>query len=93
MQAAEVILPKASPFRDSHVSIPATLQIKSSSFAKPSWQNVYTFAKKAQMGCRCSVRDEVFSVTSSSKSEVDYLGESTKGDLNLNLEHLEAFGS
>ncbi|CAA6663665.1 unnamed protein product [Spirodela intermedia] len=34
----------------------------------------------------------VFSVTSSSKSEVDYLGESTKGDLNVNQERLEALG-
>ncbi|XP_072961085.1 uncharacterized protein [Typha angustifolia] len=36
--------------------------------------------------------EEVFSVTSSSKSDVDYLGESTKGDLNVKKEHLEAFG-
>ncbi|KHN45004.1 Cytosolic purine 5'-nucleotidase [Glycine soja] len=47
--------------------------------------------------CRCSVDsksvgDEVFSVTQSNKSDVDYLGESTKGDLNVKLEHLEAFG-
>jgi hypothetical protein len=47
--------------------------------------------------CRCSidaksVGGDVFSVTSSSKSDVDYLGQSTKGDLNLKLEHLEAFG-
>lgn len=35
---------------------------------------------------------EVFSVTSSSKSIVDYLGESTKGDMNVKEEHLEAFG-
>jgi hypothetical protein len=47
--------------------------------------------------CRCSidakpVGGDVFSVTSSSKSDVDYLGQSTKGDLNLKLEHFEAFG-
>ncbi|KAG0496490.1 hypothetical protein HPP92_001181 [Vanilla planifolia] len=36
--------------------------------------------------------EDVFSETLSSKSEVDYLGESTKGDLNLNKEHLEEFG-
>ena len=35
---------------------------------------------------------EVFSVTSSSKSEVDYLGESTKGDLNVSQERLDALG-
>ncbi|KAJ4821927.1 hypothetical protein Tsubulata_050464 [Turnera subulata] len=38
------------------------------------------------------VGEEVFSVTSPSKSDVDYLGESTKGDLNLNFDHLDAFG-
>ncbi|KAH7513546.1 hypothetical protein FEM48_Zijuj12G0211700 [Ziziphus jujuba var. spinosa] len=37
------------------------------------------------------VGNDAFSVTSSSKYDVDYLGESTKGDLNLNLEHLESF--
>ncbi|XP_030472890.1 uncharacterized protein LOC115690619 [Syzygium oleosum] len=35
---------------------------------------------------------EVFYATSSSKCDVDYLGESTKGDLNVKREHLEAFG-
>ncbi|KAK1292658.1 hypothetical protein QJS10_CPB17g00869 [Acorus calamus] len=39
-----------------------------------------------------SVGGEVFSVTSSSRSDVDYLGESTKGDLNVKQEHLDAFG-
>lgn len=39
-----------------------------------------------------SVDGEMFSLTSSSKSDVDYLGESTKGDLNVKREHLEAFG-
>jgi hypothetical protein len=56
-------------------------------------QNIHTI-------CRCnsvdansvSVEGDVFSVTSSSKSDFDYLGESTKGDLNLKLEHLQAFG-
>ncbi|KAL5782806.1 hypothetical protein ACOSP7_007835 [Xanthoceras sorbifolium] len=54
--------------------------------------------------CRCSdsssssvdaakyVGDDLFSVTSSSKYDVDYLGESTKGDLNLKLDPLETFG-
>lgn len=36
--------------------------------------------------------ESYFSVTSSRLSEVDYLGESTKGDLNVRREHLEAFG-
>ncbi|EOY06936.1 HAD-superfamily hydrolase, subfamily IG, 5'-nucleotidase isoform 2 [Theobroma cacao] len=47
--------------------------------------------------CGCSSsgssgQEDVFSLTSSSKYDVDYLGQSTKGDLNVNLEHLEAFG-
>ncbi|KAB1206184.1 Cytosolic purine 5'-nucleotidase [Morella rubra] len=47
--------------------------------------------------CRCSidaksVGGDVFSVTTSSNSDVDYLGESTKGDFNLKFEHLQAFG-
>ncbi|PIA60710.1 hypothetical protein AQUCO_00300312v1 [Aquilegia coerulea] len=42
--------------------------------------------------CTKMVGGEVFSETSSSKSDVDYLGESTKGDLNVKKEHLEAFG-
>ncbi|XP_058076674.1 uncharacterized protein LOC131225207 [Magnolia sinica] len=47
--------------------------------------------------CYCAVDakmagGELFSVTSSSKSDVDYLGESTKGDLNVKQEHLDAFG-
>ncbi|XP_054806971.1 uncharacterized protein LOC129309419 [Prosopis cineraria] len=48
--------------------------------------------------CRCSldsksVDGDVFSVTPSHKYDVDYLGQSTKGDLNVKFEHLEAFGS
>ncbi|KAJ1399139.1 Cytosolic purine 5-nucleotidase [Sesbania bispinosa] len=39
-----------------------------------------------------AVGGDVFSVTPSNKSNVDYLGESTKGDLNVKLEQLEAFG-
>ncbi|XP_020593552.1 cytosolic purine 5'-nucleotidase isoform X2 [Phalaenopsis equestris] len=39
-----------------------------------------------------SLSQQVFSETSSSKSDVDYLGQSTKGDLNIRQEHLEAFG-
>lgn len=39
-----------------------------------------------------SVGEEVFSVTSSSHCDVDYLGQSTRGDLNLKINHLEAFG-
>ncbi|KAJ1406659.1 putative 5-nucleotidase domain-containing protein 4 [Sesbania bispinosa] len=47
--------------------------------------------------CRCTIDSkavggDVFSVTPSNKSDVDYLGEGTKGDLNVKLEQLEAFG-
>lgn len=33
-----------------------------------------------------------FSVTSPGKSEIDYLGESTKGDLNVNPDHMPPYG-
>ncbi|KAE8734212.1 HAD-superfamily hydrolase isoform 3 [Hibiscus syriacus] len=39
-----------------------------------------------------SLGEDIFSLTSSSTCDVDYLGQSTKGDLNLNLQHLETFG-
>ncbi|XP_010558821.2 PREDICTED: 5'-nucleotidase domain-containing protein 4-like, partial [Tarenaya hassleriana] len=39
-----------------------------------------------------TVGDAVFSVTTSSKCDVDYLGQSTKGDLNLKLDSLQSFG-
>ena len=44
-------------------------------------------------GGRVAVGDDVFSVTTSSKYEVDYLGQSTKGDLNLKLDPLHSFGT
>ncbi|XP_038986589.1 cytosolic purine 5'-nucleotidase isoform X2 [Phoenix dactylifera] len=56
----------------------------------------FNSGKSGALFCRAldakAVEGEVFSVTSSSKSDVDYLGESTKGDLNVKQEHLEAFG-
>lgn len=68
---------------------------KIAAFATPSSHNGLNL--KGLTACRCSVDsksvgDDVFSVTPSNKSDVDYLGESTKGDLNVKLEHLEAFG-
>ncbi|XP_011011700.1 PREDICTED: 5'-nucleotidase domain-containing protein 4-like isoform X2 [Populus euphratica] len=50
--------------------------------------------KRSQMmfACCCSVGEQVFSVTPSNNNEVDYLGQSTKGDLNLNFDHLDAVG-
>ncbi|KAL0889939.1 hypothetical protein Bca101_013922 [Brassica carinata] len=47
---------------------------------------------RAESG-RVTVGDDVFSVTTSSKYEVDYLGQSTKGDLNLKLDPLLSFGN
>ncbi|KAJ6319018.1 hypothetical protein OIU76_014374 [Salix suchowensis] len=44
------------------------------------------------MACCCSVGEQVFSVTPSNNYDVDYLGQSTKGDLNLNFDHLDVFG-
>jgi len=51
--------------------------------------------KRSQMmmACCCGVGEQVFSVTPSNNYEVDYLGQSTKGDLNLNFDHLDAFGN
>ncbi|KAL9390638.1 hypothetical protein Peur_019243 [Populus x canadensis] len=50
--------------------------------------------KRARMMvvCRCNVGDQIFSVTPSTNYEFDYLGQSTRGDLNLNFDHLDAFG-
>uniref|UniRef100_A0A6N2K9R4 5'-nucleotidase n=1 Tax=Salix viminalis TaxID=40686 RepID=A0A6N2K9R4_SALVM len=50
--------------------------------------------KRSQMmmACCCSVGEQVFSVTPSNNYDVDYLGQSTKGDLNLNFDHLDVFG-
>ncbi|EEF43198.1 5'-nucleotidase domain-containing protein 4 [Ricinus communis] len=53
--------------------------------------------RASMMLCRCSLPssalgDEVFSVTSSTKFEFDYLGQSTKGDLNVNFDLLDSTG-
>ncbi|PKI43072.1 hypothetical protein CRG98_036551 [Punica granatum] len=69
-------------------------------FVRPNFAQIPKVgARKAPTLCLCSSssssvgeKSEVFSVTSSSKCDVDYLGESTKGDLNVKMEHLEAFG-
>lgn len=68
-------------------------------FLRPKFaQNPRVDSRKAPLLCLCissssvSEKSEVFSLTSSSKCDVDYLGESTKGDLNVKREHLEAFG-
>ncbi|KAK7363398.1 hypothetical protein VNO77_05540 [Canavalia gladiata] len=72
--------------------------LKNAAFTTPTSHNAVSMKwAKALTLCRCtvdskSVGDEVFSVTPPNKSDVDYLGQSTKGDLNVKLEHLEAFG-
>lgn len=49
---------------------------------------------KSSFPCFCSLAgDDVFSVTSSTQSNVDYLGQSTKGDLNVKFDHLDSFGN
>ncbi|KAF3332907.1 5'-nucleotidase domain-containing protein 4 isoform X1 [Carex littledalei] len=74
---------------------------------KRSFSLPIAIGKERQRGCSlcCTVIDakkaggpgvsveggDVFSVTSSAKSDVDYLGESTKGDLNVKREHFQAF--
>ncbi|XP_068663269.1 uncharacterized protein [Aristolochia californica] len=72
---------------------------KNHSYRLPSSVNLAAWSSERSPGMVCcraveakSVGEEPFSVTSSSKSDIDYLGESTKGDLNVKQEHLEAFG-
>ncbi|KAG9459965.1 hypothetical protein H6P81_004473 [Aristolochia fimbriata] len=76
-----------------------TTHFKNQFYRPPSLVNLadWSLGRSPRMLC-CraveakSVGEDPFSVTSSSKSDVDYLGESTKGDLNVKREHLEAFG-
>lgn len=88
------------------VSMVSTNFLRNPALMKVSFSKVNRFTTRGIFGevavprmwtCRCSmdaksVGGDVFSVTSSSKSDVDYLGQSTKGDLNLKVEHLESFG-
>lgn len=101
MYAAEVFRVFAVRGGDASPAVaPATTTncLKIVAFNTPTFRNGLNARwAKALTLCRCSVDsksvgDEVFSVTQSNKSDVDYLGESTKGDLNVKLEHLEAFG-
>ena len=99
MYATEV-LSSFSVCRETSQSMAGTTScVKISSFLRPICY-VTSISMKfggASTFCRCSaesksVGGDIFSVTSSNKCDVDYLGESTKGDLNVKLEHLEAFG-
>ncbi|XP_061343245.1 uncharacterized protein LOC133289349 [Gastrolobium bilobum] len=100
MFAAEVFGIFAVHGGDASLAVFATNNkcFKNAAFTRPASHNVEnTRLAKALTLRRCtidskSVSDDVFSVTPSNKSDVDYLGESTKGDLNVKLEHLEAFG-
>ncbi|KAF7837632.1 5'-nucleotidase domain-containing protein 4-like [Senna tora] len=75
----------------------ATKLIRNAGFIGPGFC-IITSMKSGRVStmCRCSVGSksaggDVFSVTPSNKYDVDYLGQSTKGDLNVKFEHLEAF--
>ncbi|KAJ7955338.1 5-nucleotidase [Quillaja saponaria] len=80
------------------VSMAATNCIKNPVLLRPTSCNILNMmSSRSPMTLRCSVDakpvgEDVFSVTSSSRCDVDYLGESTKGDLNVKFDHLEAFG-
>ncbi|XP_021822030.1 5'-nucleotidase domain-containing protein 4-like [Prunus avium] len=94
-----------SVFRETSVSMAATNYLRSPVRIRPMSRSILSSKNllwNHGMKCQCSSSsstsssgvDEksVFSLTSSSKYEVDYLGEKTKGDLNVKVEHLEAFG-
>ncbi|XP_068659725.1 uncharacterized protein [Aristolochia californica] len=82
-----------------HTPLFTSTQFKNHSNRAPSFVNLGDWRSGRSPGIVCcraieakSVGEEPFSVTLSSKSDVDYLGESTKGDLNVKRGHLEAFG-
>lgn len=96
MYATEA-LGKLASYREPPISVAVTYLRKPTlgPISHPPW--LVRPGVKPPMVCRCSVEakpigEEVFSVTSSSKYDVDYLGESTKGDLNVKLDQLESFG-
>ncbi|KAM0984646.1 hypothetical protein ACFX1X_012226 [Malus domestica] len=100
MYAAEA-LGKFSVFRETPASMAAMNHLRGPVRIRPMSQNFISSKNllwNHGMKCQCSSgggsvdEKSAFSVTSSSKYEVDYLGEKTKGDLNVKVEHLEAFG-
>ncbi|KAK7264794.1 hypothetical protein RJT34_32405 [Clitoria ternatea] len=97
MYAAELFGIFAMHGGDASLTVPPT-SFKNATFTTPTSYNAVNMRKARSLTLfRCavdskSVGDDVFSVTPSNNSDVDYLGESTKGDLNVKLEHLEAFG-
>ncbi|CAL8990969.1 unnamed protein product [Prunus brigantina] len=94
-----------SVFRETSVSMAATNYLRSPVRIRPMSRSILSSKNllwNHGMKCQCSScsssssssvdEKSVFSLTSSSKYEVDYLGEKTKVDLNVKVEHLEAFG-
>ncbi|KAI4344700.1 hypothetical protein L6164_011897 [Bauhinia variegata] len=92
------VLGNFSVYGEATFSMTDTSCIKTAALPRPVSCNILNIKpSKDSMVCRCSVDSnsvggDVYSVTQSSKSGVDYLGQSTKGDLKFKLEHLEAFG-
>ena len=92
------------PHRDSLLPLTASGLTSSTSSTNP-FRSFCRFARidrwKSTAACRCATdagdnaavtAGPVFSVTPRNESDVDYLGESTKGDFNVNFDHLEALG-
>ncbi|TKY72957.1 Cytosolic purine 5'-nucleotidase [Spatholobus suberectus] len=81
-----------------HLDVSPTNRLKNGVTFRNGFLGAEPTRKSASTLCLCSVDpgqvndDGVFSVTPSSKCDVDYLGESTKGNLNVKVERLEAFG-
>ncbi|KAL6343770.1 hypothetical protein AAG906_027540 [Vitis piasezkii] len=68
---------------------------KTTSFYRrnPLLDRVSLVRAKPSFSCFCALAgDDVFSVTSATQFDVDYLGQSTKGDLNVKSDHLDSFG-
>ncbi|RVW55923.1 hypothetical protein CK203_078770 [Vitis vinifera] len=68
---------------------------KTTSFYRrnPPLDRVSLVRAKPSFSCFCALAgDDVFSVTSATQFDVDYLGQSTKGDLNVKSDHLDSFG-
>ncbi|KAI5415438.1 hypothetical protein KIW84_040758, partial [Lathyrus oleraceus] len=98
MNAAKVLSMFAVHGVDASLSVAPTTNncFKNTSFTIPTSHNTTRLAKLLKPCCCTidskSIGGDVFSVTPPNKCDVDYLGESTKGDLNVKLEQLEAFG-
>ncbi|GAU16742.1 hypothetical protein TSUD_199840 [Trifolium subterraneum] len=100
MYAADVLSMSALHGINTSSSVVPTItnSFKNLAFNIPTSHNATNVKlSKALTLCRCtvdskSIGGDVFSVTPPNTCDVDYLGESTKGDLNVKLEQLQAFG-